>query len=257
MFGRGKPANGVIIEPEEDFAVDVTDREGVERYIDLIWPSIREANIFAPSHSRLTRDLVLVIDPRVNALPRTPKGQLARVKAIELFSDAIEALYDHDNDHHPLPVDDKLQSYKHILDPSTNLVFDSVLATVREIVNTIMDSTPHPQQDLFNQGCDSLAAKQIRSRIIQLLGSASGTTPNVPQNLLYQHPTISGLSNWVFDTLKLKDPSTVYQLDSDPCASLKKMIQRYLPTVNVKSDLMSEISKQANSLYTNECTTSS
>ncbi|KAG0151602.1 hypothetical protein CROQUDRAFT_712790 [Cronartium quercuum f. sp. fusiforme G11] len=253
MFGRGKPANGVIIEPEEDFVVDVTDREAVERYIDLIWPSIREANIFAPSHSRLTRDLVLVIDPRVNALPRTPKGQLARVKAIELFSDAIEALYEND----PLPVDDKLQSYKHLLDPSRNLVLDSVLATVREIVNTIMDSTPHPQQDLFNQGCDSLAAKQIRSRIIQLLGSASETTPNVPQNLLYQHPTISGLSNWVFNTLKLKDSSTVYQLDSDPCASLKKMIQKYLPTVNVTFDLMSKISKEANSLYTNECTTSS
>lgn len=37
MFGRGKPQNGVIIEPEEAYAFDLTDEEAVEKYLDFIW----------------------------------------------------------------------------------------------------------------------------------------------------------------------------------------------------------------------------
>ncbi|KAG0151603.1 hypothetical protein CROQUDRAFT_36660 [Cronartium quercuum f. sp. fusiforme G11] len=226
MFGRGKPANGVIIEPEDGFLVDVMDREAVDRYIDLIWPSIEEANKFAPSHSRLTRDLIMVIDPRVTPLPKTSKGQIARVKTLEILAKQIEEIYSRDE----LAVD-KILASMNVRDGSGNVMRESVLAYIQRIVKITLESNPNTDQDLFSQGCDSLAAKHIRSRIIQLFESASDTTPDVPQNIVYQHPTVSGLSEWVFN--KLAHVKFHQEPDSDPCVPLREMVKKYSPQVRI------------------------
>jgi hypothetical protein len=37
MFGRGKPFNGVLIEPSAGNEVSIDDRDAVNAYLDLIW----------------------------------------------------------------------------------------------------------------------------------------------------------------------------------------------------------------------------
>lgn len=37
VFGRGKPQIGLIVEPKEDYILDLTDPTAVDGYIDLIW----------------------------------------------------------------------------------------------------------------------------------------------------------------------------------------------------------------------------
>ena len=52
MFGTGKPMNGILIELEE--AVDEYDGKDdtLAKLRSKVWPSVQEANAFAPTHSR-------------------------------------------------------------------------------------------------------------------------------------------------------------------------------------------------------------
>ncbi|KAH9825153.1 hypothetical protein DFH28DRAFT_1077558 [Melampsora americana] len=232
MFGRGKPQNGVLIEPEDAFVVDITDQTAVEEYISLIWPSIVEANNFGPTHSRLTRDLIIIIDPRATPLPRTSKGQLSRSKVIQMFETQIEAKYSSDHSLANSPSCDVTLSSQDIL------IGKSVRNCVEKIVSLVLDGDIDAEQDLFAQGCDSLHARNIRSRIVKLIKSSSTITPNVPQNILYRYPTVSQLTEWVLSVLS-HIPLSVPQSQEEPCAHVTKMIMKYLPNISSKAKLTS------------------
>ncbi|EGG05935.1 uncharacterized protein MELLADRAFT_107156 [Melampsora larici-populina 98AG31] len=225
MFGRGKPQNGVIIEPEEAFVLDITNRKAVEEYISRIWPSIVEANNFGPSHSRLTRDLIMIIDPRVTPLPRTSKGQLSRPKVTDMFQAEIEAKYSNDQ-----PLDSNSAFLDVSLNPQEIMIGKSVRNCVEHIVSLVLDGDIDPEEDLFSQGCDSLHARHIRTRIVQLIQKSSKNTPHVPQNILYRYPTISMLTEWVLSILS-HIPLYLSQSDEDRCARLIKMIKKYQPSI--------------------------
>ncbi|KAG0144881.1 hypothetical protein CROQUDRAFT_723775 [Cronartium quercuum f. sp. fusiforme G11] len=227
MFGRGKPQNGVLIEPGDSYTVDVTDREAVGNYINLIWPSIEEVNRFAPTHSRLTRELILVIDPRVKPLPKTNKGQVARVKTLEMFSDEIEAIY----------VRDQLstESGNVIIDSNGEVVWERVLENVREIVKAISSLDLKDEEDFFVEGCDSITAMQIRSKITQLVITTSSKDVTVPQNLVYQHASISRLSAWTFGILSRRKRPNELETQDAQCAPLSSMIKKYSPITTIRT----------------------
>ncbi|EGG05932.1 uncharacterized protein MELLADRAFT_116677 [Melampsora larici-populina 98AG31] len=228
MFGRGKPQNGVILEPEESHAIDITNEEAMEAYIDLIWPSIAEANKFGPSHSRLTRELIMVIDPRITPLPRTPKGQISRYKALEMFKDQIEAIYTQDQKSSP-------SSLEEAFDASGAVISESVRECVKKIVNKHLNCDVNAEEDLFTQGCDSLHARQIRAQIVQLMNSGPNSLITVPHNIMYRYPSIAKLSDWIISILShtpLLNPKS-----EELCESLKKMILKYSPKVSVRVEV--------------------
>lgn len=227
LFGRGKPQNGVIIEPEDGFLVDTKNRTEVNTYIDLIWPSIEEVNRFAPTHSRLTRDLIIITDPRIIRLPKTTKGQVSRVKTLEIFSEEIEMIY-HSRNLSSLQIDD--DDEKILVDKNGVLRFDYVLESVRGILREVLGWEVKDHKDLFLQGCDSLSAIQIRLRINQLFLSQSKKDILVPQNIVYRYASVSGLSQWIFQCLsdsKLHQKSVVEPHDCTPLISL---ILKYSPS---------------------------
>lgn len=224
MFGRGKPQNGVIIEPEDTHAIDITNKESVEAYIDLIWPAIAEANKFGPSHSRLTRDLIMIIDPRITPLPRTPKGQISRFKAFEMFQEQIEAIYSQD---HPTPP----LCLEVAFDANGTVISESVWECVRKIVNRNLHCEVNAEEDLFSQGCDSLHARQIRAQIVQLMKSSFNSLTMVPHNIIYQYPSIAKLSEWILSILS-RTPSSTPQSEKELCDPLKNMISKYLPKIS-------------------------
>ena len=56
MFGRGKFQNGVLVEPEADFALDPSDVAQVEAFRNKIWSTIERVNAYAPQHSRIFKE---------------------------------------------------------------------------------------------------------------------------------------------------------------------------------------------------------
>ncbi len=57
MFGRGKFQNGILVQLKPEFAFDPQDEESIVKCRSLIWPSIEKMNEFAPSHSRLFKEV--------------------------------------------------------------------------------------------------------------------------------------------------------------------------------------------------------
>ena len=82
MFGRGRFQNGILIEPEEHFAIDPSDTQQLVTFRNMIWwvtsrlsgsitfpaesadetsldrPTVESANEFAPQHSRIFKEVV-------------------------------------------------------------------------------------------------------------------------------------------------------------------------------------------------------
>lgn len=62
MFGRGRFQNGILVQLKPQFAFDPQDDASVIKYRSLIWPSIQKMNDFAPSHSRLFKEVIYLKD---------------------------------------------------------------------------------------------------------------------------------------------------------------------------------------------------
>ncbi|TFY80795.1 hypothetical protein EWM64_g3219 [Hericium alpestre] len=93
MFGRGKLQNGVLIQPEEDYEFDPADVTKLEKFRNAIWPDVEKANEFAPSHSRLFKEMIITTHPDKPFLwtaKGTPRGKVSLVQ----YDKEIEALYD-------------------------------------------------------------------------------------------------------------------------------------------------------------------
>ena len=62
MFGREQFQAGILIEPIPEKAIDPRDNEQLAAFRNEIWPSVEEANTFAPQHSRIFKE---VRDPHI------------------------------------------------------------------------------------------------------------------------------------------------------------------------------------------------
>ena len=76
MFGRGKAQVGVAIEPISE--VRITNDTERQDFINKIWCNIENANALAPAHSRIFKEMILIVDPNKTPFPRTPKGTIMR-----------------------------------------------------------------------------------------------------------------------------------------------------------------------------------
>lgn len=61
MFGRGRFQNGVIIEPKPQFQLDPDDEDKLAAFRAAIWKTVEEANSYAPSHSRLFKEVCFIL----------------------------------------------------------------------------------------------------------------------------------------------------------------------------------------------------
>ncbi|EGG10985.1 uncharacterized protein MELLADRAFT_76773 [Melampsora larici-populina 98AG31] len=219
LFGRGKPQVGVIIEPQQDHVIDTQDPLAVERYIDLIWPSIEAANKVASAHSRLTRNLLLITDPRIKPLPKTSKSAVARKPTLQLLAAEIDAIYERN------PIEDHSASYVPLTDPSGQISEASIHSIIAKILKSVMGRDIKEEEDIFLQGCDSVHVASIRSKLISLIKKGTQKSITVPTNLVYHHPTISQLSKWLTTVLSESN----LQNATDHLAPIKLMIDRYSP----------------------------
>ncbi|KAI0743082.1 acetyl-CoA synthetase-like protein [Daedaleopsis nitida] len=181
MFGRGRLQNGVLIQPVESF--DPEDELRLAEFRNKIWPTIEKVNHFAPAHSRLFKEMIIVTPPS-KPFEFTPKGNPRRAACIAAYTQEIDAVY--------AKVEHSSQGD---LSPPEQWTGDAVLRFVRTVVNRVMTAPVRDDDDIFQYGCDSLQATWIRNSILHAIReSAALSTHKVSQNVVYAHPTIRALS---------------------------------------------------------------
>ncbi|RDX43676.1 acetyl-CoA synthetase-like protein [Lentinus brumalis] len=211
MFGRGKFQNGVLIQPAEDFAFDPSDLKKLEEFRNLIWPTIERVNAYAPQHSRIFKEMILVTSPS-KPFEFTVKAQPRRHVILRAYNDEIEALYKE--------VENSAQS-----EFAPPAVWDEASTTsfIRSVVKKTLRRDIGDDDDIFRNGGDSLQATYIRNTILRALRETHKDAPKrLPANLVFAAPTISSLARAVYGAVSTDEPST-----SHTPADLWKYVEKY------------------------------
>ncbi|KAM5541012.1 hypothetical protein V8D89_005323 [Ganoderma adspersum] len=185
MFGRGRFQNGILIQPKEN--IDPSDEVKLEEYRNKIWPSIEKMNAFAPSHSRIFKEMIMLTSPN-KPLEYTAKGTPRRQICIKAYTDEIDALYKRVE-----------ESSQVDLPPPRNWTPTTVRQFVEDVVKKVTKNDAiKPDDDLFLQGCDSLQVTWIRNTLIHALRSSSSVnTHDIPPGFVYAHPSITALAAYL------------------------------------------------------------
>ncbi|KAF7314832.1 Non-canonical non-ribosomal peptide synthetase FUB8 [Mycena kentingensis (nom. inval.)] len=175
IFGRGRDRAGILIEPVKAKEIDVADPVQVAALRNELWPVIEEANAIAPAFSRIFKEMIL-FTPIGKPLPRSPKGTVMRKAAVAAFEAEIDAIYD--------AVETNVNATGATKPPP--VVWAGNAEGLKEwLLDCARDLTQRedvsPEEDLFNQGFDSLSA----------------TILPVEQNVVYAHPSVVQLARYL------------------------------------------------------------
>ncbi|THU89990.1 acetyl-CoA synthetase-like protein [Dendrothele bispora CBS 962.96] len=209
MFGRSRTQAGVAVEPKEP--IDLSSPTAIASFRNTIFPWIERANALAPQYSRIFKELILITDPKKKGpLPRTPKGDVQRKKAEEMYGKEIEKIYREVED---------LVGGEWAKGPERWDRDEDVRAFVGRVIGGTVGAQGgedgnrmevDPERDLFLQGCDSLQATYIRQAILTALIQYAATLGSIlpsdylakiPNNFVYEHPTQRELEEFLLGLL--------------------------------------------------------
>ncbi|KAJ7842962.1 hypothetical protein B0H14DRAFT_2779739 [Mycena olivaceomarginata] len=187
MFGRGRFQAGVVVDPKPEFKFDPADEIKLAEFRNKIWPTVVKMNDFAPQHSRLFKEMILVATP-TKPFTYTAKMTARRQAIIADYDDEITTLYDTVEETAALNIP-----------PLVNWDAKSILDFVRNAILSVLDTKIGNDDDIFQHGCDSLQATWIRNSLLRALReSAQLDTRQDPGNFVYDHPTIHRLADYIF-----------------------------------------------------------
>lgn len=176
VLGVGKAAPGLLVlradEPE-------VNRLSDDKYLNLIWPTIQEANSQAESFSQISRNLVAIL-PYDAKFARTDKGSMIRAQVYQEYSELIEGLYA-----------EKQQT-------CGNLQLD-VVETERVLLQISDQELGIPvssvDANFFSEGVDSLKAIHFRRLILRHFKFDISQTPG--PNVIFEAGCISQLARHI------------------------------------------------------------
>ncbi|PBK64722.1 acetyl-CoA synthetase-like protein [Armillaria solidipes] len=195
MFGRSRFQPGVLVSPAPGYEFDPTNEKDLTDFRASIWDTVSKANEEAPQHSRIFKEMIIVTHPS-KPFTFTSKGTLRRPAILEAYSKEIEAAYE--------AVDNI--SVSNIPAPQKWNI-DEIKDWIRRVVRNLLraDAQISDTQDLFVVGVDSLIAIAIRNTITSTLRKthaiSTGAIRALPQNFVFNNPSISLLSAFVHDTV--------------------------------------------------------
>ncbi|THU87157.1 acetyl-CoA synthetase-like protein [Dendrothele bispora CBS 962.96] len=234
MFGHGKFQAGIIIEPIKEEQFDPKDEVKLGEFRNKIWHTVERMNDFAPQHSRIFKEMILVASPS-KPFTYTAKNTPRNNAIIKRYASEIEAIYNslEESTQSSIPVPAQWD-----LESSTEFV----RAVVKKVlaIEDIGD-----EEDVFQRGGDSLQATWIKNSILRGLRDNSSTakvdTRESTSNFVYEHPTIASLARFIVlvaqrGTLSSRGDSEA-QVERDVKA-MRRMVEKYSKNfVPVKSDL--------------------
>ncbi|THH03938.1 hypothetical protein EW145_g5884 [Phellinidium pouzarii] len=219
LFGRSRFYCGVLVQPKQPFAFDPTDTKKVVEFRNLIWPTIENMNAFAPTHSRIFKEMILITSPS-KPLLYTPKVTLRRQPTIDQYAAEIDAIY--------AAVDESTQG--DIAGPA-DWSQSNAVEFVRQVVEKTMKKSGRgifDEADLFEFGLDSLQATWIRNTVLRVLRE---THPTIARKLsatfVYDHPTITGITAYVRSIVR---GTSVAASTDDKRRELRALVSKYTDT---------------------------
>lgn len=217
MFGRDRPHNGVLIEPPPEYAFEPSDRTLLNEYLDAIWPTVARANKFAPSHSRLVKEMIIVASPSKPFIINQTKHTAVRAAIVADYAREIDETYEA-----------FARGTESAFDPPVTWQLDNALTFVRAVCKAALEDITRDDDDFFDLGCDSLKATRIHNNIVSALNAsgASDTAINkLPTDIVYQYPTVLTLAAFVSATA-LSGSGAVESTESK-AAELEAMLAKY------------------------------
>ncbi|KAI5119742.1 hypothetical protein M0805_008672 [Coniferiporia weirii] len=186
MFGRGRFNAGVLVDPRPEFKFDPSDTAALTEFRQKIWPTVEHMNEYAPQHSRIFKEMIIVASPS-KPFSYTAKNTARRQFTIDDYEEEIEAVYN--------VVSESTQS-DIPLPPSWEV--PHTLDFVRLVLEKVMKRTIAVDVDIFQNGCDSLQATWIRNTLLNALRvSTEVDVRTVPINFVYHNPSIGALAAYV------------------------------------------------------------
>ncbi|CAL1710450.1 unnamed protein product [Somion occarium] len=219
MFGRGRFNVGVLIDPRPAHQFNPSNLQKLAEFRDKIWPSVEKANEYAPQHSRIFKEMILVASPS-KPFDYTAKFTARRQAMVALYKPEIEALY--------ATVDETTHAELQI--PSHWDLHNTTIF-VRNVITKVIRGNLGDEDDFFQKGCDSLQATWIRNSILHGLRNsrADVNVRQIPTSFIYRYPTISKLSSYVSSLLPSAGgfAANEHSKAHDPVPAMLNMVAKY------------------------------
>ncbi|KAF9561000.1 acetyl-CoA synthetase-like protein [Agrocybe pediades] len=222
IFGHGRLHTGVIVEPKSEFVFDPDDEEKLAEFREKIWPTVLKLNEFAPRHSRIFKEMIIVSKsskPFAYTSKITPRRQLI----VDVYEEEIEALYD------ALP---RITQFA-IMSPihwELEEVRNFVRANVIKVLGHVVDDTTN----LFQCGCDSLQAIWIRNILLRSLQSNTrADTSLVVDTFVYDHPTILLLASYMVNLASGRSEDNLSSRDIHRTDAMRALVDQHISNLPI------------------------
>ncbi|KAJ4469195.1 putative aminoadipate reductase [Lentinula aciculospora] len=198
MFGRQRDQPGVLLEPSPENQIDVNDPAEVSSFRNKIWPVVEEANKRVPAFSKVYKEMILVASP-TKPLPRAGKGTIMRKAAYDQYENEIDQMYV------VFSCDNSTLTSNSSVEPPSSWEISPLTQWLTAQVANLCEKFLDEKDDIFDHGFDSLCATVLRLRIISILrnsgnSSLQAASKLVSDNVVYNHPTIASLTQYLFAT---------------------------------------------------------
>ncbi|TFY76506.1 hypothetical protein EWM64_g7507 [Hericium alpestre] len=216
MFGRGRFSAGVLVEPAAGYEIDVSDADKVSAFRNLIWPTVEKMNAYAPQHSRVFKEMILVASlkkPFTFTAKHTPRRQAV----LKEYDEEIKQIY--------ASIEESAQT-----DIEAPPAWDIARTAkfVRTVVQKVLEREVSDHEDIFQLGCDSLKATWIRNTILRVLRESTDVqAQKIPGDFIYQHPYVSSLASFLSSLVLGKSEAT----QSNRAADMVAMVEKYTQNI--------------------------
>ncbi|KAJ7624056.1 male sterility protein-domain-containing protein [Mycena polygramma] len=216
VFGQGKPRAGVLIWPREPVHAD-----DAQAFRDRIWPSVEEANAGAPTHSRIIKETIIIASAAKPFL-LTAKHSLRRSTILCDYAEEISAVYS---------AFDAAAVSSLAVPPPASWEFHECLAFIRAIIARVQAGSesdmPKDDENLVEHGLDSLQVPLVRNAISQALTKRGIEGRPLQSNVVYSHPTIISLAQFLSDYAS--DPNQTLALTKESKAlEMESMLKEFI-----------------------------
>ncbi|KAL9542716.1 hypothetical protein MBANPS3_008470 [Mucor bainieri] len=222
IIGEGRECTAALIELEKDYAFGCTPQQ----MIDQVYSAVTKANANAPTHSHLLPQMIYIL-PFDCHLPHTDKGTVPRKKVIQMYGQVINKLYD-DFIHGP-SVPAASEAEKSVDSWSADDIEKYLIQEAAAVLSSVSDKSIISKNlgtSLFDLGLNSLLSIQLRNRIAQ-------SFQNVPQNFLFEHPSIEAIRN----ALMTGSEESAQDVEAKRYAETEEILQKYIRKAKTDFDV--------------------
>ncbi|KAL9012626.1 MAG: hypothetical protein Q9173_002617 [Seirophora scorigena] len=207
VFGNGKQFPGALLFRSPDSkAMDA------QQLLDEVWPVISRLNKDAQGHTRLSRSMLVIMDPEAPGLEKSSKGTVLRAQAEKRYEKEIQKAYERGE----YATNGEASVTKAIIPEH------EIPGVVLEIIKDVMGTQDRIAEDadLFSFGVDSVACMAIRAKLQpNILGLGAS---QLPLNVVYDCGTIRKLSKYLLDVRHGRMTE-----EEDELELMKKLVERY------------------------------